>query len=82
MYATIAKHRMTYLGKEIILVDLLTAHQVAEALGVTHAYVRQMIQRGIAKPQRLGKFHVFTQAELDRLRNRRTRGNGKKVIAK
>ena len=60
---------------------LFTAHEVSQELGVTHACIRMMIMRGAAHAEKLGKFHVFTQAELDRLRNRPAR-RSKKAIAK
>jgi len=59
---------------------LYTTQEVARALSVSDAYIRQLIGRGQAYPvQRIGNSWVFTADEIERLRTRkRTRGVGKK----
>lgn len=62
--------------------ELFTTQQVASSLGVSDAYVRQMIARGQAIPKaRIGNSYVFTKAEIERLRTRPKGkgGRGKKA---
>lgn len=62
--------------------ELFTTQQVASSLGVSDAYIRKMIAQGKAIPKgRVGNIHVFTKAELERLRTRPKGkgGRGKKA---
>ena len=60
--------------------QLYTTQEVAEAMNVSDAYIRQMISDGKAHPlQQFGGTWMFTREELDRLRStRRSRGRPKK----
>lgn len=50
---------------------LYTTQEVAEALGLSDAYIRQLIAAGKAQPsQQLGGTWLFTLEEIERLRNR------------
>ena len=50
---------------------LYSTMEVAQALGVSDAYIRRLIIDGIAHPiQKIGRAWVFDLAELERLRNR------------
>jgi excisionase family DNA binding protein len=60
--------------------QLYTTQEVADAMNVSDAYVRQMIATGKAHPlQQIGRTWVFTRDELERLRtNRKPPGRPKK----
>lgn len=60
--------------------QLYTTQEVAEAMNVSDAYIRQMIAAGKAQPkEQIGGTWLFTREELDRLRStRRSRGRPKK----
>ena len=60
--------------------QLYTTQEIAEALNVSDAYIRQMIAAGKAHPkEQFGGTWVFTREELDRLRStRRPRGKPRK----
>jgi len=52
--------------------DLYTTVEVAQALGVTAAHMRNMIRTGKAQPKRmLGHNWLFTAEEIERLRTRK-----------
>jgi predicted DNA-binding transcriptional regulator AlpA len=52
---------------------LYTTQQAAQIIGYSDSRLRQLIKQGRAKPkQRIGKSWVFTIAEVNRLRARRT----------
>jgi predicted site-specific integrase-resolvase len=59
---------------------LYTSPEAAQALGVSASHMRNMIRTGIAQPKcAIGGTWMFTQEEIERLRNRkRTRGPSKK----
>lgn len=50
---------------------LYTTQEVAKELSVSDAYIRKLILQGKAHPkQQVGGTWLFTQDEVDRLRNR------------
>jgi len=66
-------------SRSLVEDELFTTQQVAKLLGLSDAYIRQMIASGQAIPKtRIGNIYVFESAEIERLRNRRKRGGGSK----
>lgn len=63
------------------LTDLYTTQQVAQLLSISEQAVRRMVATGRATPKgHIGRIHVFTLEEVERLRNRPKRsGRTKKV---
>jgi excisionase family DNA binding protein len=54
---------------------LFTTQQVAKELSISDAHVRRMIGLGKAHPkEQIGGTWLFTKEEIERLRNRRKRG--------
>jgi len=50
---------------------LYTTQEVAQELGVSDGYIRKLIMQGKAQPkQQVGGTWLFSQEEVDRLRNR------------
>jgi hypothetical protein len=49
---------------------LYTATEVADQLGISVAWVKRLAQRGIGR--QVGKVWIFTAADIERLRERRT----------
>lgn len=60
------------------VVSLFTTEQAASELGVTEARVRQLCWEYLPRTQKHGRDWVLTEADIERLKNRR---DGRKKVS-
>lgn len=53
--------------------NYLTTKEFADELGISRIYVRQMLNNGIIKSEKIGRDHFIPISEVEKVRARRTK---------